>query len=186
MMRLVRQILSRFHALARDNRGIAAVEFALVVPVMLVMYMGSIELSDAITVDRRLSHVAGALGDLVSRTDGNLPSATLTDYFKAAQGVFTPYKTASLKQVITLVYVDNSGSATVTWSQGYNGGVAHTADADYDLPSEMASISKDSYVVVAEAFYSYAPLMSYFFSTNFALSKQYFYMPRYGEAITLT
>lgn len=185
-MRALAPLLNRLRAFRRDSRGIAAVEFALVVPVMLVMYMGSIELSDAITVDRRLSHVAGALGDLVSRADGSLPTTTLTDYFKASEGVLTPYKTNSLKQVVTLVYVDNSGDATVEWSQGYNGGVAHTEDAVFDLPDEMANIAHDSYVVVSEATYSYVPLMSYFFSTNFGLSKQYFYMPRYGKAINLT
>ena len=47
----------------------AAIEFALIVPIMAVMFIGAVELSQAITVDRRVTQVASSTADLVARAD---------------------------------------------------------------------------------------------------------------------
>lgn len=84
------RLLAHLRRLAVVEEATAAVEFALILPIMLLVYVGSVEASIAITTDRKVQSVAGALGDLVARSDTTIPMATLLDYFQAAEGIMTP------------------------------------------------------------------------------------------------
>jgi Flp pilus assembly protein TadG len=171
----------------RASEAIAAVEFALILPFLLVLYMGTVEISLAITADRRVGIVAGSVGDLVAQSDDVVAIATLNDYFAAAAILMAPYSDTSLKQTVSSVTIDvTTGVATVVWSQGYNGAVAHQVGSVYDLPSEFKAIAMGETVIVSEAEYSYQPLMGYFFENPFTFYREYFYMPRYGSAITVS
>src|SRR5215217_2949563 len=114
-----RRLLARLRQLPCVDDGVAAVEFALILPIMLLVYVGSVEASALITMDRRVQSVAGAVGDLVARSDGSIPAATLTDYFRAAGAIMTPYPPAALRQVVTQVNVAANGTTTVAWSRQY-------------------------------------------------------------------
>lgn len=179
----IRKVLRRF---AGATEAVAAVEFALLLPFMLTLYMGSIELSSLITADRRVTTVAGTVGDLVSRSNASITQATLTDYFQAAAGIITPFSPTNLKQVVTCVFVSSTGVTSVQWSRGYNGGVARTTGQAYALPAAMINIALNSYVIVAEASYSYRPMLGYVFPTAIPLYRQNFYVPRYGGTIAIT
>jgi Flp pilus assembly protein TadG len=172
--------LKRF-AIARE--AVAAVEFALVLPVMLLLYVGSIELSDLINVDRRITVIAGTVGDLVARMDGDIYETELNDYFNAAEEIITPYATTGLKQLITCVYVSTGEVATVQWSKPYGGAIAKTTGSTITLPDEITEISKDKYVIVSETSYSYTPLMGLVFQTAVDLYRQNFHLPRFGDDI---
>jgi Flp pilus assembly protein TadG len=171
----------------RSREATAAVEFAAVMPIMLIMYLGSLELSEAISVDQRVTNVAGTVGDLVARENGTISASTLTDYFQAATAILSPFSTTDLKQVVTLVYVDSAGATLVKWSQAYNGGTAKTAGQPYPatnaIPTAMINISKGNYVIVSEASYPYKPLLGWFFKNTFNLYHQNFYLPRYAKII---
>lgn len=176
----------RLFAIARD--GVAAVEFGLVLPVMLLLYVGSIELSDLINVDRRVTVIAGTIGDLVARTDGSLDTADLTDYFNAAERIITPYKSTGLKQLVTSVFVDAAGIATVRWSKGSGGAIEKANNAVLNtaqVPNAIRDISRGKYVIMSETAYSYKPLMGLVFQNDVALYRQNFHLPRHGEEITL-
>lgn len=183
MMRHCRDLLARLRC---DESGVGAVEFGLLVPILLTLYMGSIELSTLISVDKRVSTVAGSIGDLVARTDGALPQAVLNDYFAASSATMAPYGSGGLAQIVTSVYIDADGDATVQWSRGFNGGTPHLVAASYDLPSELTNLSRDSYVIVAEAAISYQPMLGYVFPSAFDLYREYYFLPRFGSAITVT
>lgn len=169
------------------REAVAAVEFALVMPLLLLLYLGSLELSQLISIDQRVTNIAGTVGDLVSRTNGTIAAATLTDYFQASTAIISPFLTTGLTQVVTLVKVDaTTGVATVVWSQAYNGGTAKIVNSVYGpttLPTAITSISKGSYVVVSEVNYPYLPLLGLFFKSTFNLYHQNFYAPRYAGKI---
>ncbi|VAW21921.1 hypothetical protein MNBD_ALPHA12-1409 [hydrothermal vent metagenome] len=181
-MKHVFALLKRF-ILARE--AVAAVEFALILPFLMVLYLGSIEVSQLISVDQKVGAVSGSLGDLVSRTNGNLAKSTLNDYFSAVSMIMTPYASDKLKQLVTSVYVNKAGKTKVQWSVGYNGATAKTPNSTYPLPKEMTDIARDAYVIVSEAETPYRPLGGYFFKSSFQLYKQYFFISRFGEAINL-
>ena len=73
----------------RDRRGVSAVEFAFIAPVMVLMFFGVAELSSAMMAERRASDVASTLGDLVARCSG-VNDADITDIFSAATTTWAP------------------------------------------------------------------------------------------------
>jgi len=170
------------------QEAVAAVEFALIMPLLLTLYLGSLELSQLITTDQRITNIAGTVGDLVSRSNGEVTAASLTDYFTAATAIISPLPTTGLAQVVTEYSINASTSkATVIWSQAYNGGTAKLAGTVYNantvVPASMTTISKGSYVIASEAKYPYTPLLGLFFKTSFTLWHQNFYAPRYAAII---
>lgn len=189
MTRPWRQLLGRLRA---ADDGAAAVEFALILPIMLFVYVGTLEAGSLISMDRRVQSVAGALGDLVARSDTTIPAATLTDYFQAAGGIMTPYSPSTLSQTVTQVRVNADGT-TVVWSWQYAGNQltagSHATGDDYPLPEAMINVardgSRDTFVIVAETRYSYLPLYGIVFDKPIELHRQNFFMPRFGGDITV-
>ncbi len=181
----MRGLIERLKRFRRETRAVAAVEFALILPFLLLLYVGSIEASQLIIVDRRVTTVAGTVGDLVARADGSITQAQLTDYFRASQGIFMPFSTTGLRQVITCVYVAANGTTQVRWSRGYNGGVAKTAGQTFALPTEVTTLSRNSYIIVSETSYSYRPMLGIVFPTAIPLYRENFHSPRFGDFIDL-
>ena len=163
-------------------------EFALILPFLLTLFLGSVEASSLITVDRRVTVVSGTVGDLVARWDPDnsaIPSGTLTDYFKASEGIIYPYDKTSLKQVVTVVRVFSNNTTQVQWSCGYNGGVKHATNSSYTLPTDLRDLVKNSsgYVVASETWYDYTPVLGIEFSELYNLYAESFYLPRFEKKI---
>lgn len=173
------------------DSGVAAVEFALILPVMFTLYVGSVEATALISMDRRVQSIAGAMGDLVARADTSIPAATLTDYFRAAGGIMTPYSADTLRQVVTQVLVSADGkTAKVVWSKQYvdgtyGNGVNRAVGSNYELAEPMRNIAKGGYVIVAEASYSYLPIYGLVINKPVQLYRENFFMPRFGGSITV-
>ena len=89
--------LSKF---ARDESGISAVEFALIAPLMAMIYFGCIELSLMMTLDRKVTGATAALGDLTSRSS-TITNADLTDIFEATRMVMQPGGQPKKRTVMT-------------------------------------------------------------------------------------
>lgn len=178
---------TRLAQFARDARGVAAVEFALILPILLLLYLGTVEASSLITVDRRINTISGTVGDLVSRwnpDDEEIPLSTLNDYFKASEAIAYPYPTTALKQAVSFVEVASDGSTKVLWSCGYNGGTKRAADSEYaTLPDSMIAIARGGYVVASETWYPYKPVLGLIYSETFNLYQQAFYIPRFEDPI---
>ncbi|MGB3336427.1 MAG: TadE/TadG family type IV pilus assembly protein [Devosia sp.] len=185
-----RRLWGKSRGFRRSEQGSAVVEFALVVPIMLTLYVGSVEATALISMDRKLQSVTGALGDLVARSDKTIRAATLEDYFLAASGIMTPHSTEELRQVVTQVAVDADGDATVVWSREYHDGVVtvgtkYLKDASFDLPDAMADIAEDNFVIVAEGSYAYPPLYGFAFQQTVNLYRENFFMPRFDSSIAI-
>jgi Flp pilus assembly protein TadG len=186
----LRALADRLRDFRVAREAVAAVEFALILPVMLTMYVGSIELSQAFSMDQRVITIAGTTGDLVARTNGAIDMTTLNNYFQAAQAIMSPYSTTNLQQVVSVVAVDSTGKTKVEWSRGYHGGTAQVCNQPYDgahpIPDVMKNIAGGNIVVVSEATYTYPPMLGIFFKNNFVFYHQNFYLPRYDKDIPLT
>lgn len=174
---------AQLRRLFANTGAVAAVEFALILPFILMLYMGSIEVTQVIVADRKLASVTSSLGDLVARANGEISEAAVNDFFAASSLIMRPYPTEGLLQVVTSVSVDEDGDTNVEWSRAFNGATAKTVDSSYELPEEISEIATGSFVIVSEAQLNYTPWGGYFFDSSFNLYKQYFHLPRYGEAI---
>ncbi|MCJ2010051.1 pilus assembly protein [Methylobacterium sp. E-041] len=95
--------LGRF---ARAEGGVSGVEFAFIAPILVLMFMASIELPRAITTGRRVSLAATTMADLISRAD----VTDIADVYAAAQAVSSPYDLGRAGIVLTAggIYLDGS------------------------------------------------------------------------------
>ena len=159
-----RRLLVRWRA---DTRGAAAVEFAFIVPIMALMFIGAVELSQAITVDRRVTQVASSTADLVARADKKISQAEIGDIMRVGSYILKPYSVNPLQIVLRNVSSSpsNANIAKQSWSCTYNGtGQAQTcacSNTDFTLPTGLVT-TNDS-VVVAEVTYGYVPAVFDFF-----------------------
>ena len=93
--------LGRFVRRYADSRdGVAAIEFAMIVPIMAIMFIGAVELSQAITVDRRVTQVASSTADLVARAEKQISQNEITDILKVGGYILKPYAEAPVQIVI--------------------------------------------------------------------------------------
>src|SRR3984957_18341101 len=102
-MKSFRQIWlrSRSHAasLMEDRRGIAATEFAFIVPIMLVLFFGTVEISSGVAVDRKVTFIARTLSDLTgqapatdqAQTYAQISDTYIQNVFTASIAIITPY-----------------------------------------------------------------------------------------------
>ncbi len=110
-------------ALARrlrsDARGFALTEFAFTAPVLIFMYLGSYQLCSAISAQRKVSTTARAITDLTTQYQ-QVSNADLDSVLSAATQVLAPYDIANATLIVSQIKIDNSGKATVDWSQAKN------------------------------------------------------------------
>jgi len=184
--------LTFFHRFLRKETGTAAIEFALVVPLMLTLYIGSSEAASLLTADRKVQTVSGAMGDLVARANKTITSDQMKDYFDAATSIMSPYLTSGLTQTVTAVSVSASGQTSVLWSARFADGKysttvpEHPKGKPYALPAETVAIAKGQTVIASEAKYSYRPLLGIVFKNTFDLNRSALFMPRFGGKIDLS
>ena len=189
-----RRLLGRWQT---DTRGVAAVEFALIVPVLVMMFVGAVELSQAITVDRRVTQVASSAADLVARADKSISQTEITDIMRVGSYLLKPYNALPLQIVVRNVSSSPANAAITkqSWSCSYNGtGQTQTcacSNTAFTLPANLVT-TNDS-VVVAQVTYAYVPLIFNTFMKNafggsgasYTLSETIYLKPRSQTAMLL-
>src|SRR3954451_4338754 len=96
-----RRLLRRFRD---DKRGVSAVEFAMLLPLMVTLYIGGVEVSSAIAVDRKVTLVARTVGDLVAQST-SVNATDMTNILNAASSVVQPYASALIKVTVSRLCV---------------------------------------------------------------------------------
>lgn len=168
---------------ARDQRGVSAVEFALIAPLMLIFYFGLTELCQAMLAERRVNHVASAVGDLVTQKE-EISVTELNDVFKIGSLVLAPFPEASLKVVTTHVTADNKGVPIVDWSRAYGAGAsAKTKGSSFALP---LTVNANDSLVVTEATYVYDSPFGYFVPHGITFNEKAYLRPRRSAKVTCT
>jgi len=120
-----------------DRSGVGAVEFALIAPVLIVLYMGSLEISVAMSVNKKLARAASTVADLVTQDD-TVNKTLLASMVNVAQSVMTPYRTDGLKVKITGIAIDDKGVGKTTWSWQEDDTRPYTVGSTQTLPTDLA------------------------------------------------
>ena len=138
-----------------DQRGASAVEFALVVPAIILMYIGAAELGNLLTADRRVETVASTAADLTAQVK-KVSNADLADIVAASTSILTPYNTTPLKVVLSSVVADEDNNTSVDWSYSSSGS-GRAVGSSYTLPT--GTTVAYSSVIVAEVTYAFKPML---------------------------
>lgn len=174
---------NRLKGFWRDRRGVSAVEFALIAPVLIVMYCGLAELTQAMMAQRRLSNIASQMGDLVAQGTQTGPLKT-ADIFKIGQITMSPFPTSGLKMCIASVTSDSTGKDTVAWSKPSVTGMTNCPAAGStvtDIPVGLLPASQS--VVMARASYTYTSPIKLVMPTSMTFARTYYLRPRKGDAV---
>lgn len=108
-------MLSRIRKFLKARDGLAAVEFAIIAPVLGTMLIGTIELCNALECHQKVTMVASTAADLVAQAS-TVSTSDMQDIFSAATAVIYPFPQGSIAIVVSSVLSDGKGNGTVAWS----------------------------------------------------------------------
>jgi len=185
-----------------DSSGIAATEFAFIVPLMLVLFFGIVEFSSGVAVDRKVTLTARTLSDLTSQAQAataNAVSATVNDnylqnIFTASIPIVKPYSVVPTTAQISEIYVDSSQIARIQWSRGATIGsdtaTQATLAASSRNPNDIIAtvpaqlLVAHTYLIMSEVSYLYTPLgIGYVMKSNLTLSDVAYSRPRQATCL---
>lgn len=185
------RLAASLHSFEHDRRGAAAVEFAMIVPIMFLLLVGTIEFSQALTVDRRVTQSASSSADLIARAPASpaLTTADVDGSLKIIEQLIEPYELSRLNVKVVSVIAAPSGAGVtykVSWSRDNTGGTPYSRGSTYTgIPAGLLASGES--VVVAEATYNYVPLIFHYFITSaFDLKERFYLKPRNGSCVRLT
>jgi Flp pilus assembly protein TadG len=162
---------ARLMRFSRDRRGVSAVEFALVAPMMIALYFGCVEISDGVAADRKVSLTAAALANLVAQST-SLSATDMNNVLDASTAIIAPYSASNLKMTVSCLSIDANKNVTTKWTATRNGGTGMTLTVPTDL--KVASTQ----LIFAQVSYAYKPIVGYTITGTLTLSDQMFMMPR--------
>lgn len=160
-----------------DKSGMAATEFALLLPIMLVLFVGVSEVGQAISISRKVTITSRTITDLVTQY-ASLSTTDMSNLLTDATQVMTPFPSANVTVVVSEISTDSSGNATFDWSAAYNG-TAYTAGQTVPaaLKSKLALPNSVS-VVLGQVQYKFTPVLGYNIVGTTVLSDQIYMNPR--------
>lgn len=174
--------MHRLLPILRDRRGVAALEFAMIAPVMIVMFFGIAELGQGLIAERRVSHATAALGDLAAQGNA-ITQASADDMFAASADIMAPMTTTPLKLRVSSVTGDSKGVPKVDWSYvSATSGWSKYNDCTVPptLPTGLVTAPGET-VVLAESQYQFTSPVGYVLPDGIAFTRSSYLRPRYGQ-----
>jgi Flp pilus assembly protein TadG len=155
----------------RDPSAIAATEFAVIVPIMLVMFFGTVEFSSGLAVDRKVTLVARTLSDLTSQSAAPIDDTYLKNVFTASIATLAPYSATPTRAQLSEVYVDSNQVAKIQWSKAAtiaSGATQATLTTSTRFAGDVvtglvppALLVKQTSLIFSEVSYLYKPTVGY-------------------------
>jgi Flp pilus assembly protein TadG len=186
--------LLRAAGLAADRAGTAAVEFAILLPVLLLLFIGSYEFANLLLAYHKLESAAETTAGLVAEVPAGtvvLASGSGTGWdfgniSAAADEVMTPFPTTGIKMAYASITY-STGAAVIDWHLEQNGAtpinVASLPDGVQTANLGTASSGSSSSAVVVQLVYPYTSPLSSFLNTNYTLTVTAFNRPRYVNCV---
>ncbi|TCS07321.1 Flp pilus assembly protein TadG [Rhizobium sp. BK418] len=171
---------------ARDRKGVGAIEFAIIFPVLIMLYLGAFEITIGLSVSKRTTRAAGAIADIITQQQ-NVTKSSLADIAKAAPAIFAPYDSSDLSLKVTAIQIDGSANPTVLWSWAPSGTAPYAKNSAVSgVPTEMKKAN--SFLIRTELS---TPYTLFVFAPDFmpsgmrtiTISRSYFYRQRQNDNI---
>jgi Flp pilus assembly protein TadG len=141
----------------RDQRGVAAIEMALIFPVLLILFVGLIDLTALLSDNRRVAYSANVVGDVVTRLQGSTTPQHVGDSFEAAELVMSAARAGPARVEIYTYRRENDGSTLLRWKHD-NGAGAACGEPDRGNLADLMDKGND--VVVAVVCVVHTPVVT--------------------------
>lgn len=168
-----RSLRAKFRVFHTDVSGVAAVEFALLVPILLIMTFGTVELSRALMIHKRFQRATAMVGDLVTRekqlwpadkADANVTTAdakaTLAGIMKSVAHAMSPYSVTPLSLRVYQVWANltDPRKTKIEWSYQYPTGA--TVGCGDSKSVDSGVLIGNGRAIFIEATYTYTPILT--------------------------
>ena len=168
-----RNLKKSLRTIGTDNTGVVAVEFALILPFLLLILMGVIELSNGLLAKRKLLNAVQTASDLISQ-EIDVNASKMSSIYLAANLTMNPLNAASMTiGVASVRFDDTSGAPTLDWTDGNNSGVV----ADPLTKAEGRGEAGASIIIVTGR-YAYHPLVKLIVPVDFSMTETAYVRPR--------
>lgn len=179
--------LARIHRrFVASTRGVAAIEFAMVLPVLVLMFLASVDAGNAIAIYMKVRAATYTLGAITNQYS-SIQTTDMTAITGATAAVLAPYSATPTIVVLTQIKATSASAATVSWSYSPTSGHALAQGSSVTLPSNFAKNSCNStypcYLIYAQVSYTFTPTFGYFTTGNINLSDSLYVTPRSSTCI---
>ncbi len=171
-----------FRRYIANTRGIAAIEMAFIMPFLLFLYFGLVDLTSMISINRKLTYSASVVADLVTQNNATVTATNIADYVNAAELIMKPTPIGSVR-VEVFLFRKVGASINKIWVYKSTGGsVCGAGDPATGGMDTLMTDNND--LVVSRVCYTYAPYIATFLgnkvlgATSFAMSEQIALRPR--------
>ncbi|MFD2237901.1 TadE/TadG family type IV pilus assembly protein [Aureimonas populi] len=155
--------------------GAAAVEFAMVLPFLVFLYVGASELSLAVTANRKIDNTSATISDLVTQAgDEGLTVSELNFIMALSKASMEPFDAGKATIRVTQVFIDAQGVSRVDWSSDAS---TYPRNRLFPLPAGIAN-QRERHVIVTETSFRYEPVMSFGIIDPIEMKRVAYHQPR--------
>ena len=178
-------VVCNLKRLMGDRQGVGGVEFALVAPMLIVLYLMAFELTMGLSVAKKASMASSTIADLVSREEA-VDKTFLAGMADVSGAIFVPYPSKDLLINVSAIKIDSSKAAKVLWSWSTTGVAPYAVGTDAPVPADM--LVADTFLIRSELSVShelmmYLPGLSGSEAKNFTIAREYYFRQRLGTEI---
>lgn len=167
--------------LANDVQGTALIEFAILLPILVLLFLGGYQLADAITCKRKVMITTRAVADLTSQYS-SVSDGQIDRILGASTQIMAPYAAGNAQLRVTQVTTDALGVPKVSWSRGLRATALGTGSA-FNLP--LAMRIPNTSVIYAETVYNYEPGIAKLVG-NVSYTQSLYMLPRLSRSVVYT
>lgn len=156
---------------ALDQGGAAAMEFALIFPILFVLQIAAVEALGAYQAQRKVSHIAAAMADITAQSR-SVSTSELDDILSASVSMIHPFPTTGVQQRVSSMSANSAGSVSTDWSVKK----AYTIAGGPSLPSGYLTANES--VIVTDVVYDYKPTFGLFLPETIRFTRHAYVRPR--------
>lgn len=158
----------------RDERGVSAVEFALLAPVMIIIFFGVSVFCMGFMAHKRMAHTNSAVADMVAQS-ASVDGDDLDDILSVGVLLMQPFPESTLDIRVTSV-TRKGGRDLIDWSRGREYAARKKGDTYPGIPAGL--IAEGEGLIVTEAAYDHQSPVDYFLPSVTKFEAIHFVRPR--------
>lgn len=194
---MIERARQSLHRILRDRRGVAAIEFAIIAPILLSLYFVTMEVSQGIEVNKKVGRAGSMIADLVTQQQ-KVTQSEVNAILRIGEAILQPYNRTRPTIIVTGVQMSDTATpeARVVWSRKIEDGsfaAGTAAGQPADVPTQLKI--RNTFLIKVESRLGYAPVITWTAGQKQALgllaafdgipmNEVYYLRPRMSQTIT--